>query len=644
MRVQDLLNEFAPPQPTDDELNQQIAQDQEAEPAVDQNAEQPPVEPVAQAPVEPAPAPVATITPAPTAPSIGQALEPALFKPQIPAKEKNLILNKVETLVKRIFSKAGNLEIGDPLRSFSFKLLTTISNVSVNLTEQIDDKTKNDYIRQILKAYHLILERDNGLEIAEKGLSVLNQTDEQLDLYVTELSQNKSVERAHKAHVAYIKLTAFEEIVQKDKELEKLAQEKAAELKLPLRWARNLIGMFDANMDKEQRNEFMLACSNGTALDLKGMMQAGTGHIDEFVSPDIQGIFNRVKPTLLDISLSSGQGAATGPFEALLAIMGGAKKAVTGDLMIDYPAPGTLYEVKSSSISLKSTTSKSKGDNISGGNSNAWLDASSEQAPSKARQMLQTALGGVKLPPGADFRPGAKVESGPLSVMSKLMVKLGESNGTAVLKKFHAMLYPDVADTKTIPQGTYNFSKACQRIYRSILALDAETIAKEQGVMAMLQYNVGHYQSNFILYNSSSQTFRVINGVDGIASLLGEHYDPYDPDPNAVHFQKATITIAGKGRKSAPGIYFGPLANSQAGEEYVETQRTERGFLSKVKAGSKMQDAWENGEDTPEYLPGDEFGNPVGKKPKSKQVVTKKNVQAKRKALKEVDSYILKYF
>ena len=642
MRITDLDNllEFAPPQaeidpnaPPEELADEPIA----AQPTVEPTAEPEVVDPtMAQTP----PAQPAVVAPVTPATSIGKNLEPALFAPQVSVKEKKHILSTAENLVHSIFSTAGKLEIGDPLRSFSFKAIQVIANATNSINEEVDNNTEKEYARQVILSLTSILERDGGVAVAEKEINFLQLIKQNLDSYLIEIQQSKNVQRARKADVAYVKLTAFEEIVQKDKELEKLAQEKAQELKLPLRWARNLIGMFDSNMDKEQRNQFMLACKNGTALDLEGMMQAGSGHIDQFVSPDIQGIFNKVKPTLLDISLSSGQGAATGPFEALLAIMGGARKADTGDLVIDYPTPNTLYEVKSSSISLKTTTTKTKGENIAGGNSNAWLDASAEQAPAKARSMLQAALGSIKLPPGADFRPGVQVEKGPLSVMAKLMNKIGELKGTEVLKTFHTQLYPDVANTKIVSQAVYNFSKACQRIYRAILALDAETIAKEQGVMAMLQYNVGKYQSNFILYNSSSQTFRVINGVDGITALLKEQYDPYDPDPNAVHFQKATITIAGKGRKSAPGIYFGPLANSQAGDDYIEAQRRERGFMSKVKASEKLQDKWEKGEDTPEYLPGDEFGNPVGK-PKTTK---KKSTSTVKRALKEVDSFLLDYF
>ena len=150
----------------------------------------------------------------------------------------------------------------------------------------------------------------------------------------------------------------------------------------------------------------------------------------------------------------------------------------------------------------------------------------------------------------------------------------------------------------------------------------------------MLQYNLGHYQANFILYNSSTQTFRVINGAEGIASLSKEQ-----PNAFGVNFLKQTITISGKStstRKSAPGIYFGPLMDSPEAEDYLNEKRKEAGITLKISKGQKIADEWNKGIDHGGYLPGNEVGNPVGK-PKKTNVV-------KKRALKEVDSFLLDYF
>jgi hypothetical protein len=562
--------------------------------------------------------------------SIGKNLEPELFMPpQAPSVEPTKVdlenIKEFEKLSTSLLTKAKKLSTTNPVRRFAYKILFTFSGLTDNLQESIEP-TELKLIQASSMSMMAVLERKGFKTIAE-AVEFMRQADQlATDALAIEASQSKEYQKAHKSHEAYIKLTAFEELVKQDEELEAFALKISNKLNLPMRWARNLIGMFGAKMDKFKRNSFMAACENGTALDLNAMMSAGQGNVDTFVAEgDIREVYSSIKTTLLDISLSDGQGAATGPFEALLAIMGGAVKAKEGDLLIN----GQHYEVKSGSIRPVLSDVKS-GKSINGAYSNAWLDSGGEQSPASARAVFTGQVANyspnVKVPTNVDFRPQS------LENMRKFLISRKiAANSKTIIYEFHKAMYPDLAKAKI---SNYSLRSACGRIFVAIMEDKADVIAREQGIMAMLQYNLGHYQANFILYNSSTQTFRVINGAEGIASLLKEQ-----PSAFGVNFLKQTITISGKStstRKSAPGIYFGPLMDSPEAEAYLNEKRKEAGITLKISKGQKTADAWNNGIDTGGYLPGNELGEPVGR--------PKKTTVSKKRALKEVDSFLLDYF
>jgi hypothetical protein len=633
MRINDLL-EFAPTTPEEDEKRLATFPGQQSPPEEEPEDEAPVVEPQADPVVrEPqqVPAPVAAPTPPvpSTAGSIGQNLEPEIFTPQADAISVELTPEYEGTLQRftQLWTNASKLPEDNVVRNFVFKLFQTFSSLSYeNELKESGEilSTQHNLIKQSVIAYLTMIDSPE----LEKAKAMLEQTET-----LVALANDEGVKKAFIRHDTGTRLTVEEQFVKRDSELEALAQEKSKDLGMPIRWARNLIGMFGTatsmKIDPEARREFMLACSQNRALDLPGMMEAKQGKLEDFVlqdPPAIKEVFQAIKSTLLDISLSTGQGAATGPFEALLAIMGGAQKAPTGDLIIN----GKKYEVKSCSISIKETTTKKNGTSLAGGNSNAWLDASSEIAPAKARETFKGIIKskGIKeslLPDEADFRPGMQIESGPLSHMANFLLHNNVAPyAKEIIYDFHAELYPDIVK---LPLSVYNYRTACNRILAAIVTtLDAGAVAKEQGIMAMLQYRMGEYESGFILYNSSTQTFRVIDEPQDIVSLLREKGTAGDYQ---VNFQKSTITIAKKssGRKSAPGIYFGPSANSPAGEKYIDNKRAERGIEQKIKMGAKSQEAWENGEDTPEYLP-----------------APKKKSSSKKLALEAIDRLIIKYF
>jgi hypothetical protein len=230
---------------------------------------------------------------------------------------------------------------------------------------------------------------------------------------------------------------------------------------------------------------------------------------------------------------------------------------------------GKKYEVKSSSVSVGA-----KG--IS--NSNAWLDATGEVAPSLVRDNFRQLLekqspNSIKTPSGktlfakSDFRPGG------ISNLSMLLGTVNKPN--QVMFSLHAGLFPDAAKIET-PE--YSFKNSIKTIVNSILEEDSTEIAKQQGIMAMLQYAAGPYQSGFILYNSSFQMFKIIDSVEDIISLAA------DPDSQGVHFESKGITM-GKSRKSSPGIYYGPMATSPEGKMYAVQVKQSPEYMRKYKAG-----------------------------------------------------------
>jgi len=628
MRVTDLILEFSQPPSPDDELDQQLDQKSRE---IEQDAEPDVPEPDAQLSNSPATADtVASSQPGINkSTSIGQNLEPELFSPQTIATPVESTPEFQEALPRltQLWTSANKLPEDNIVRNFVFKLFQTLASLSYANELRESGEVLGTKEHLIYRAGLALAGQFDDPDIRTKIEAMLSKTET-----LVAIANDPGVKKAFIRHDTSTRLSVEEKFVKRDAKLEALAQQKSADLGMPIRWARNLIGMFgtatEMTINSNAREAFLEACANDTALDLKSMMQAKQGKIEDFVlnqPPEIKQVFKAIKSTLLDISLSTGQGAATGPFEALLAIMGGAKKAATGDLLIN----GKKYEVKSCSISIKETTTKKNGTSLAGGNSNAWLDASSEIAPSAARNIFAGVIKSKGISPSilsddADFRPGMQALSGPLSHMANFLSnKNVVASAKDIIYDFHATLYPDIVK---LPLSIYNFRTACNRILAGIYSLKAEDVAKEQGIMAMLQYRMGAYESGFVLYNSSTQTFRVIDEPQDIVALLKEKGTGGDYQ---VNFQKSTITIAKKssGRKSAPGIYFGPSANSPAGEKYIDNKRAERGFDKKLKAGAKSQTAWENGLDSAPYLP-------------DGKMKASKSRSDKTQALNEVDDFL----
>jgi hypothetical protein len=477
------------------------------------------------------------------------------------------VVSSTVARLKNLIQQAGQLPEDSPAKYLVSKLIQTLA--LGNSLAEATTASEQAIVQNIILALQANPEQLQALlKSAENAVAVAKQ-----------VAKAKPVQQAFASHKASIELDTKGEIVRMDKELEQYAKNIAKKLNLSLKWTRNLVGMFGMDINREDKIEFLKACDAGTALDLPRMMKAKTGKLEDFITktpPTIQQVFNSIKGTLLDISLSSGQGAATGPFEAMLAIMGGAQKAPTGDLLIK----GKKYEVKSSSVSVGAKGAS---------NSNAWLDATGEIAPANVRKQFLAVVEAVnprlaKHPKTskADFRPRG------LDNMSFVIEALGDKS-IKVLTQLHSTMFPAVTKLR---EAGYNFPAAIKRIQTAIINQDAPTIAREQGIMAMLEYAAGKYQSGFILYNSSFQTFRIINSVKDIVAM--EH----NPEELSVNFESKTVTM-GSGRKSSPGIYFGPLASSSEGKRYIATVRGSEDWQQKYQQGldTRRQEAAEHGEE-----------------------------------------------
>jgi hypothetical protein len=382
------------------------------------------------------------------------------------------------------------------------------------------------------------------------------------------ISSAPSVQKAKLSAIKTIELNTKGEIGKLDADIEAMAQEFVKRFGVKLIWARNIVGMFGSNIDREDRNVFLKACIRGNALDIPKMLQTKHGSIDEVVNtsvPKLKEVYASVKETLLDISLSTGQRGATGPFEALLAIMGGAKKPKNdegGDLVI----AGKKYEVKSTSLTPTSKVNSKGVLPNTGGATNAWLDSGpgGEVGGSFLRKIadewLMSKLPSLMTNPtfksvwkDADFR-SKKLSN--LSTAIRIMDKKRPNSGTELVSYMMSQFFPSAVDAKG-----FDFNKSVNKIMQGIALEDPTTIANEQGTMALIAYHLGKGNDGFIFFNSSTQEYRIL---DSLKDILKAARDP------SVFDMKFTPMTMGNAAKASPGLYFGPEPTSETAKNYFK--------------------------------------------------------------------------
>jgi hypothetical protein len=483
--------------------------------------------------------------------------------------------------LKHLLQVQSLLPATSQLRAFIDQIADTVANV-INTVQPIQNESysgatpNKDFILQANVAF-----LDAAMKIAiskgqELGLDPLKLQELVNDIISLDtriqLQQQPEVQKATTAAIKGIQLNTRGEFVVKDKEIKTIADNFAKRFGLKPIWARNLIGMFDISINHEDRVKFLKACEEGKALDISSMIRKGQGSIEDVVTtkiPKLKQVFGSIKDTLLDISLSTGQRGATGPFEALVAIMGGGRKPTTqegGDIVVKDGGKDVKLELKAGSITVKSSTGKV------GGLSGAWLDstAGGEISPSKLRsvadnwlqQNFPLAFKNARLASfwkDADFRP-TKIENFSNFLLDSEKKKPGMA--TAFIGSTMATMFPSIAN---IPG--YDFKKAVKNIVTDIIHQDSKKIAKEQGIMALLEYVVGKGNDGFLLFNSSTQEYKMIMGVKGVLDLYKSN--DVASESSIVRFED-TMTMLGKSTKCSPSIYFGPSNTSQRAKEYAQ--------------------------------------------------------------------------
>jgi len=487
--------------------------------------------------------------------------------------------------LKTLIQAQSKLPAGSPLNQFIDYIVGTTADilrvVQPDITEAIKQQSgatpNKQFIANANEAYlnaALALYKQEHPNQAAK-LAEFEQYVAALSTKV-QLAQQPEVARATTAAIKGIQLNTKGEIGKLDADIERTAQQFAKDFDLKPIWARNLVGMFSISIPRESRVKFLKACENHTAMDVAGMLKRRQGSLDDVVTtkvPGVKDVFASVKDTLLDISLSTGQRGATGPFEAMLAIMGGAKKPAAdegGDVVIDINGKRTKFEVKCGSLSPTSKRNKDGSLPSTGKANEAWLDStagkevSGAQLRSVGNDWLLENFGTMdtkmnSLWNNADFR------SSKLPDLVTFLNLLSVKKPGAAPRLIGYMMGSMFPSTLNFPG--YDFKAAMRRLMKAIDTMDTKTIAREQGVMALIEYAAGKGNDGFILFNSSVQEYKIIMAKD-IVNLLNDKPDSNSGE-STVHFP-SPMTMNRSAAKCSPGIYFGPSATSARAKEYFQ--------------------------------------------------------------------------
>jgi hypothetical protein len=234
MRVQDLLTEFAPPQPTDDELDQQLAQDQEAEEPVAEPAAPAPDADI-QTPAQPSAAPVAnaqTTTPT-TATPVASTQPTAQAAPQVTATPEE---NSFGSNIKILLNLSQGLRNRDPKKAILDRFLSTVGSYFRDFTASKLRETI-DFEKNLAKGNMASMFGANEVVINEfvEYVKQINPNaggdlEEMAAAFVKTFSQNKNIIRANLAAIAGIELNTKGQIARLDADIEANAQKFATYL------------------------------------------------------------------------------------------------------------------------------------------------------------------------------------------------------------------------------------------------------------------------------------------------------------------------------------------------------------------------------------------------------------------------------
>lgn len=520
-------------------------------------------------------------------PSPIQRASPVVATPQSTPTVTGASDNNAKSSILNLVRKSEKFPKDSPVHAYINKFLNSILSYVPDLAVQEASRAYPQNLVDANKELTIALLQSisklspEAQELIIQGANDAQESIEKFEKAASELMKIKPVQKAFERQNVTIQLDVKGNIAKMDTDIEDTAKQFAKDFNLPLKWARNLIGMFDVNITREQRQEFLAACRSGDALNVAKMIQDGEGAVESYVllkKPELKQVYNSVKDTLLDISLSTGQRGATGPFEAMMAIMGKCKKPDTnegGDLKF-----GDLkFEVKATSIGAVTESP------TAGKNSTAWLDstAGKEIAGSTLRSVANNWLfENPKFSKNlnqrfrdnwkqADFRPTG------LPYLRECFVSLMNTNGVPpapgkkLIKHMMGTMFPNIVN---LQKEGYDFDAACTRIVSAIGKIDSATIAKEQGIMALLEYITGKGNDGFVFFNSSTQKFKIVMGIQGVLKEMAS-------TESNLHFEN-TMTM-GKSAKASPGIYYGAKPSSPEGQAYLKMYNSSPERVAQLK-------------------------------------------------------------
>jgi len=267
MRVTDILLEFAPTTPEEDEARLSSFPGQQ--PPIDDEPEV--VDTTTNPAQQPTLAQTAPIIPAsqPVAQPVAQPVNPV---PQTGEKIP-IVVQVLVNKLKRTVENANKLPDGDPVKELVFRLWDKLTQSVIHEGVTSTGASQRRVTDSMLMAAAKLLTAQGYKAITDAG-EVVSMADILVDEKLSKaISKNKEVRKQWHALSTKYKLDERGEIVKMDKELEAKAKSIQTRLHMDKKWIRNLIGMFGMEIPRDDKISFLEACEAGTALNIPAMFK-----------------------------------------------------------------------------------------------------------------------------------------------------------------------------------------------------------------------------------------------------------------------------------------------------------------------------------------------------------------------------------
>jgi len=372
MRVLDILKEFAPTTPEEDEKRLSAFPGQQ--PPVEPAPEQPPVEPAPeQQPAEPAPEqqpaePAQQPVPAPIQPAQQQPIAQPAPRQQQPATIKNvpIIANVVTSKLKRLIADANALPDWEPTKELVIKLINNLEP-DIELTEaatKIVSPSREAVILAAIRELEVqgLIKLDQTLDVAQLAVAVAKKKKvsnefnklegvwQQKAEEITNSIFDKLEALANKVQgYTAIDEGTYKSLTKAEKKVHDNAKNFAAVFKQA--FFGMIMRMLSQNKELNRARivEFLDACYNGQVIDMESLISQDVGNIKQHVNTNFEDMLDLFSSYGV-FSWSPGKSSgAIGPGEMALSMMGSpAQKAQHGgDLIV----AGTNLEIKAGATS-----------------------------------------------------------------------------------------------------------------------------------------------------------------------------------------------------------------------------------------------------------------------------------------------------